>query len=195
MPQFDPERRLIAMGWCLHGLGALAALCIVLSAHALLFQPIDRATAVCDCQTQKLQRFLRNERRVCQEHRQLSTELKDARRRAAELAERVPHQPQEAEFLAQVSQLAEQVGLLIRDYRPGAVTRERSYSSLHVELIGEGSYGATCHFLDRLSRLPRHSTVVFLQMSPQESSPKYDVRMSLELYFAAAKAPSQDRKG
>ena len=65
-------------------------------------------------------------------------QLASARAQAARLTDSVPDRPQEAEFLAQVTRLSDEVGLQIQDYRPRERRDRVRYRVLTVDLISAG---------------------------------------------------------
>ena len=191
----NPNRKLKVLGWWLHGLGLAAALAIVLFAQLAVLRRIDEQAAACSLRAGQLEELLEDADRVRAEHARLTRELAVARRQAADLARRVPDEPQEADFLAQVSRLADDAGLEIQDYRPGTVTAEPSYSVVRVDLVCRGDYTGICRFLNGLADLPRHSTVSRLQIQSEESRGKCSVTMSLQLYFGVKARTSVGKKG
>lgn len=185
MRQADPNQKLKLLGRCLHGLGLLAALVTVLLVQFVIFRPIDHRTAACRQRSEKLQALLQQAPKIRREHAQLEKDLALARGQSATLQKRIPDDPREADFLAQVSRLAGEVGLQIRDYRPAAVETKPSYSVMRVDLACQGDYASICNFLGGLCELPRHSTVLHLQIDSDGDRQEYSVKLSLALYFAA----------
>jgi Tfp pilus assembly protein PilO len=186
MHSVDPSYKVRVVRWSLHGLGALIFLTIGLLAHLAVNRPLDAQTAAYAQRTDRLQAVLRDGERLRKEHARLSEELALARQQAALLEKRIPDEPREADFLAQVSRLADEVGLRIRDYRPGVVKPRESYSTMRVDLICEGNYDSICRFVDGLSRLPRHSTIVRLEVDSAGKQKFYSTNISLELYAAGS---------
>jgi Tfp pilus assembly protein PilO len=184
MHRDDIDRKLKLLGIGLHALGTLVVLAIVLFTAFVVYSPIDHRVAEYAGRTKELKRLLGGEAQVHAKHTRLSKELAAARKQAIELNSRIPDEPREADFLAQVSQLADQVGLQIQDYRPGTVTSEQNYSTMQVELICQGDYASICSFVDRLAELPRFSTVVQLQIEGKDEQKQYSAKLSLKLYYA-----------
>ncbi len=119
MHAVDPNRRLRLLSWLLNGLGALAAVAIVVTVQFLVFRPLDARLAACTRRTQQLERLLSMEEKSREEHARLGGELTAAREQATLVKDRIPDEPREAEFMAKVSELAGDAGVTIRDYRPG----------------------------------------------------------------------------
>lgn len=183
MHLFDADKRLARIGWAWHGLGLFVALAGVVLGRLLLLDPIDRMANQCAERVRYLQSRLTEEDHVRAEHQRLKTEVDRARRETAALKQRIPDDPCEAEFLAELARLAGDAGLQIRDYQPGAATARPSYSTLTVDLSGSGTYRSICALLDGLARLPRHCTVRRLEISADKRTAQCDIKLSMELYF------------
>ncbi len=183
------------MGWLLHGLGIVMTCGAALLAEFVLFRPIDGRADACLRRTDELRTLLKEEARIRREHARLSRPLAEARQRAATLQRRIPDEPQEAVFLAQVSHLAGEVGLQIRDYRPGAITRQPSYCAMRIDLICEGDYAGICKFVGRLVELPRHSVVVRMEIDSTGRGKVYAAELTLEIFFYGTAQPGASEKG
>lgn len=194
MRQSDPDRKLRALGWWLHGLGVLVALAIAWLSHLLVCRPLGARTAACLEQTAELETVIRREAPIRAERARLREDLAAARQQAVLLRTRIPDKPQEADFLADVSRLAHEVGLQIQDYRPGVPVSGPSYAVLQVDLICSGSYRSICSFLDQLSKLPRYSTMARLQIDADGKSPEYSAKISVILYYGVRESPSAGKK-
>jgi Tfp pilus assembly protein PilO len=186
MRPVDPNHKLRVLSWSMNGLGAAVACAIVLAAELAGYRPLDAQLAASSRQTGELEAVLRDGDNIRTEHARLEKELAAARVQSAELIQRIPDQPQEADFLAQLSQLADGSSLKIRDYRPGVITPKTSYATMRVDLICEGDYASLCKFLDGLAGLPRHSTLVHIEVDSAPQKDLYWVELSLELYVATA---------
>ena len=194
MHSADPNRKLRVLSWSLHGLGALIACAIGLAAEMVGYRPLDAEVAGCARQTAELQGAIRDGERLRAEHARLRRDLASAREQSADLIERIPDQPQEADFLAQLSQLADDSGLKIQDYRPGVITPRSSYATMKVDVICAGDYESICTFLDGLAELPRHCTVVRFEIDSASQGELYSVELSQELYIATVDQPDVARR-
>ena len=137
--------------------------------------PAERLAALCA--------LLADEHRLRAEHGRLRLQWDKAQKDEAAIQKRIPPEPQEAVFLAQVSQAANDVQLQIKDYRPGATGVGKTWSTLRVDLTCEGDYPEICAFLDGLRELPRYSTVAHLEIDPGTAAKQYLAKLCLELYF------------
>ena len=107
---------------------------------------------------------------------------------AADLQKRVPDEPSEAEFLAQLVQAANQTGFRINDYHPGVVRSGERCSQLQVQLSCQGTYRSICDFLDRLAALPRITQVEKLDVTAAGPD-GHPVTLWLVVYFRLSQAP------
>ena len=114
---------------------------------------------------------------------QVEEELKRRQARAEQVRQRIPDDPCEAEFLKQLTQVADDAGLKIRDYRRGKLAVKDCYSQLQLDLSCTAGYSVLCTFFDRLTRLPRIFTVRQLTITSRSDGTEYPVELSLLVYF------------
>jgi Tfp pilus assembly protein PilO len=181
------EKSLISFDRIIHAVGLAALLATAGVAWVLVLQPIEQRRMDCDKRIGELEPLLVSSSDVEQHHRELTEQRDEIEQRAAAFRERIPDQPHEAEFLGQIAQLADRVGLLIRDYRPGTSSTCDSYSQLEVLLAGEGTYASICGFLDELGKLSRLTSVARLEITTQHTSDIYPVTMTLVIYYGAGR--------
>jgi Tfp pilus assembly protein PilO len=89
----------------------------------------------------------------------------------------------EAEFLAQLAQLARTYDLRVAHYQPGVVTRRADYSEVQIELQGEGTYEGLSRFVDQIPHLPRLSSVTEMEIQSQPEKPMYSFHLKFSVYF------------
>jgi Tfp pilus assembly protein PilO len=178
--------KLTLLNWTLHGAGALVMLSGLAAVHSTVFTSLDQQTAACATRTDHLKRLLQNAGRIRSEHHRLTNLKSEADARGQAILQRIPDEAQEAEFLSQLSELAQRANLNILDYRPGTPVEGENYWEMEVQLACRASYASLCAFLDGLHQLPRFTNLSRLDVvSDQESS--YAVTMSVMLYFGLKK--------
>jgi Tfp pilus assembly protein PilO len=165
----DLAKRLKTLGYGLHAAGLAAALAIAGAAYVVLLLPADRGLSACQDQAARLEATLADADKVRAEKQRLEDAVSAIEKRTAELHQRIPDEPLEAEFLGQVSEAATKVGLQLSDYRPGAIVVKDGYSQIEVHLKCQGSYPSLCAFLDRLAALPRLSHVVQMEVAASDN--------------------------
>ena len=181
------KKTLMSIDRIIHAVGLATMLATAYVAWLLVLGPIEQRRMDCDNRFGELEPLLASSSEVEQHHRDLTEQRDEIEQRASAFRERIPDQPHEAEFLGQIAQLADRVGLQIRDYRPGTSSTCDSYSQMEVVLAGEGTYASICRFLDELGQLSRLTTVARLEITTQKGSDIYPVTMTLVIYFGAGR--------
>lgn len=126
--------------------------------------------------------------------RRAEEELQKGQAHAQQLRERIPHVPDEAQFLKQLSGTAELTGLQIRDYRRGPVTVKESYSELRIDVTCSASYAEFCQFLEELDKLPRILTIDKLTVNVEDNEKEYPIELSLSVYFRGPREASEKQE-
>lgn len=170
MATMDPERRLKILGRWFHAVGLGVTFATVVGVYALVFHPLGQQTAEIESQAEAVEGLLAGAEQVQEEHRRLSQSVSAMESVAATIAQRIPAEPNEAEFLAQLTEAAAQAGLQIKDYRPGQLRTRPTHSQIEIQLSCAGPYAALCRFLERVSRLPRLARVVRMEISAAEAA-------------------------
>ena len=187
----DPMKRLDCM---LHGGGLAIVLSSACAAWCFVYRPLESARGAALARCDEISGLLESTDRLRAEQAELKHSLVEARQQEEALLARVPDDAREAEFLGQISRLAEDVGMELRDYRPGQVREQATCSAMEVALTCEGSYDAMCRFLDGLGRLPRLANLSRLDIDGSQSSGDYTALLKLVIYFGAGeKAASAER--
>ncbi len=193
----DNEAKLKLYGRAMHAAGIAVCLATCLVTYFFVFRPIVEAANDSAAGSEQLQQLLRSAPRVRTEFAETNHLATEAGRRAAEAEQKLPAQPHEADFLAEISNLAHETGLRIQDYRPGAIKSANSCSQMEIGVVGQGTYESICRFLDGLTRLPRLSTLSRLEIKSQDADGGHVVSLRMMIYFGAKKtadAPQREVK-
>ena len=118
----------------------------------------------------------------------LGSQLESQQRRAAEVRRRIPDDPDEAEFLRQLSEAASRGGVVIEDFNRGGMTARAGFCQLDVSLRCGGSYDDICRFLDQLEGFPRITKIVSLDLISAGRSERYPMQLTIRLYFGVRQA-------
>jgi Tfp pilus assembly protein PilO len=130
------------------------------------------------------------------EHRDLSSQEGQAEARTEQLLARIPHAPQESEFLAHVARLAQDAPLSLKDFRPSESKSHDRFSEMEIQLSAEGSYTGICRFLTGLENLPRLCSISRLSIdSERGSNGNYPVELTLMIYFTPPEAAAGQTGG
>ena len=142
-----------------------------------------------------LERALREADATRESHGEVQSALADFRRRAQELREQIPDDPNEADYLRQLTEVAARSNLSIDDYSRGLAVETESFSQLKVRLQGAGQYEEICRFLDRLEQLPRVSRIVEMKLTTEPGSLSYPIDLTIQLYFGVKSAKPLPGRG
>lgn len=179
------DRKLMLLGWLFH-LGGLATLVLGGCAYQFLVSGwITHRQSANAVEIASLETLLENERDARRDLSRLQTEMARLEASAEAARQRIPETPQEAEFLAQISQAANHEGLEILNFTRGAVTVLPTHSQLQIRLTGEGDYPSICGFFAEMASFSRVATVSNLNLLIPADSEIYVLEMTLTLYFGA----------
>jgi Tfp pilus assembly protein PilO len=179
------DQRMRRLGLALHVGGLLMVIASVCLVQCLIYQPLASARAEGLERSVQLDALLGGSRQIRLGHEKLKQSLAEAREREAALLSRIPEAPREAEFLAHLSGLANEVKLRLRDYRPGETRAKGDHWEMEIGIACEGSYESICRFLDGLTSLPRLTNLSRLEINTQEDSDVYPALLKLVIYFGA----------
>jgi type IV pilus assembly protein PilO len=85
------------------------------------------------------------------------------------------------DLLAQVTRVAQDSGLEVLSFKPGAEARQGLYASIPVEMKASGTFHQLMVFFDRVSRLPRIVTVADIQLgNPKEANGRLGLAASFK---------------
>ena len=187
--------RLRKLDIALHGAGLALLLLSIGAAWALGYQPLETARGEAEARCAEINDLLGSAGRLRHEQAQLKRSLADARDEEIRLLARVPDEAHEADFLSQMSHLAKEVGMELRDYRPGQVQPQATCSAMEVALTCEGPYESLCRFLDGVGRLPRLVNLSQLEVEGSHGGSIYLTTLKLVIYFGAvANGAAPERK-
>jgi type IV pilus assembly protein PilO len=178
--------------WWIHGAGVTLLISAVLATEALVVAPIRFETYQEMAQIDLLESLLRKGESIRADFSQQKQRLEEEKKRQALLHQRVPDEPMEAAFLAQIADLARSLNLEVKDYRPGTTLKHADYSELKIEMQVEGSYRSICLFLDQVSRLPRISSFTGMEISADPEKSIYPIRLNFSTYFVPMSTDSRE---
>lgn len=120
---------------------------------------------------------------IHRQHTALSATLRGLQTRAESVRQRIPNEPQEAEFLKQLTEIANEYQITVHDFRRGNTQQHEQYSQFTMHLKMEGSYAGICGLLDRMSRLPRIATIERMEIRQASSAGNHPLDLTLVLYY------------
>jgi Tfp pilus assembly protein PilO len=179
------------LGWLIHAGGALCLLAAGVTYHLVSVTYVAGQRERNDGEIQRLESLLSTTEEIRQTHKRRSEVLARLERDAELMRQRIPDQPQEAEFLRQVTQAATDERLRIIHYDRGQLVVKPTHSEFIIRLQCDGDYASICGFLDRLGSLPRVTTVERMDVTAPSGANRYPFDLTLTLYYAAKQMPNQ----
>jgi Tfp pilus assembly protein PilO len=161
----------------------------VAAAVWLYFLPLGRDAVGVEQQVTVSEGFVQTAARIRTENADLKRRAAELETKMAGLMARIPDKPQESEFLANLATLASETGLMIREYRPGVVTKREKYDELEIELSAQASYESLCRFLSGMQSLSRLCQISQLEIKADEGA-AYSIDMELHVFFAPRCSPA-----
>ena len=117
------------------------------------------------------------------EHAKQSQELESLRARVEEVISRVPDQPREGEFLADLNRLADEQSVAIEDFKRGAAFETAGCSAVTVSVSLRGSYRGVCQLVEEISRLPRLTELTEMVIRRENEATDPSVKVTYALYY------------
>lgn len=173
-----------------HAAGAAVSLGILGLLLGGICYPLSSRMDFVRQKSQATQRFLATERSVRNEHEELQSRFSELDARREGIMARIPPQANESEFLEQMAGIAESCGLVLREYRPGTVTRHESYSEMEIFVNAHGDYESVCYFFDGLERLSRYCQLADFEIDASSGLQRFPVKLKLRIFFKPANASS-----
>lgn len=176
----DETRR---FGRLLHYGGALVTVLCATFGYSILHTPSLTAIAETSNQIDELMQSVKNAPVIRRQHRLVSEKLRDVTTRIANVQRRVPMEPDAGEFLKQVTQLAIDHRLAIKDVHPEKPETKKGYAEMQVKLTGTGNFTSICTFIDQLHKLDRLSKIKELTLTSGSDATEYPMTATLVIYF------------
>lgn len=171
-------------GHMVHCLGAVLTLGTAVAVFAIACAPAMEANERTWARILELKQSLLEAPAVAQQHAELSRRLQQMEQQLADIRRRVPQEAQEAEFLADLTSLAEDVGLVVTNLSPGAPQRKAGYSQMDISVSGIARYEGLCRFVDGIRKFPRLVQVVGLDVRHDPSGQgSYPVTVTTAIFF------------
>jgi Tfp pilus assembly protein PilO len=192
----DETRR---FGRVLHYAGLLVTLLCATAMYSWLHKPTMHAIAETSIRIEEVLLSVQNAPLIRDQHEKASATLDDVTARIADVQRRVPSEADAGSFLKEVTKIASDEAIAIKDFQPEKPALKGGYAELAVTLKGQGSFAGICTFVDRLNKLKRLSKVKDLRVSAADGTTDYPMTATLLIYFAlqgdSAKPAQEDRRG
>lgn len=179
----SPIKRLAYIKASCHSVGVAVLIGGGVLAYYFAFRPLAEAKADIVKRQVHSQELLDQGPSIEKRFLDLEERVEDLAVALDESADRVPATPEEAEFLAQVAQLAQMSELVIVDYRAGEVLTKEMHQEMTLALSTTGTYASICLFLEHLNKLPRLCRVAEVKVGTDQKGEIYPCEMTLTIYY------------
>lgn len=130
--------------------------------------------------------LIENQDAIRHHYGELEARLEAERREYARLLQRIPTAASEGEFLRELSSIAADCDLTLRDFRPGRVSVHPTHSEKQIQLRAEGSHASLCRFLAALQTTNRMTRVSHLTVGPAKGPDSTStIDLHIEIAFEA----------
>jgi Tfp pilus assembly protein PilO len=192
---YDQTRR---FGRVLHYSGVMVLVAGLTASYSLLHSPIIEATEITSERIEELTLSVQNAPAIREQYQKTSERLSTAKERIATAHKRVPKEADMGGFYNEVSRIATEERLAVREFKPGQPTVRNGYGQLEVTLTGRGNYASVCAFFDRLAKLNRLSKLENLLLTASNSA-EYPIEVKLVIFFGLrgkeAEASTEVKRG
>jgi Tfp pilus assembly protein PilO len=183
MAQHVLDDDLRRFGRLLHYGGVLLTVVCATAAYSLLYAPTVKAIFDTSTHIEEVILSVKNAPLIRAQHEKISTKLGEVERRIADVQNRVPADADAGQFLKEVTRIASEEQLSIRNFQPEKPAEKKGYAELEVTLKGEGTFASICRFFDRLTKLSRLSKVKSLTVTAMDGTDEYPMSATLIIYF------------
>jgi type IV pilus assembly protein PilO len=188
----DQTRR---FGRVLHYTGALVVVLCATAGYTLAYAPAVERAADTELRINELLLSVENMPVIREHHEKVSATLAEVTRRIAKVRQRVPQHADAGEFLKEVTRIAGEEQVTLKNFQPGQPASKKGYAEIEVTLLGDGSFESVCTFFDRLTKLNRLSKVKSLTISTRDPQTEYPMEVTLVIYFGLESFEVEPRKG
>jgi Tfp pilus assembly protein PilO len=183
MSQHVLDDNLRRFGRLLHYGGVLVTVVCATTAYSLLHAPTVQAIFETSTRIEEVKLSVENAPLIRSQHEKISGTLSDVERRIGQVQSRVPATAEAGQFLKEVTRIAHEEKLSIRNFQPEKPADKTGYSEMEVTLEGEGNFASICRFFDRLAKLSRLSKVKGLTVNAAGGASGYPMSATLIIYF------------
>jgi Tfp pilus assembly protein PilO len=181
------HKQLTLLVWGASAIGALAVLAIVVAAYQV-YWIMDRERESLEALRRDDLALVARAGHIRSEREAAERQLQSLTQTLADLTSRIPSSPKEAEFLAQISKLAERTGVRLKSFRPGQAALAGAVNTCDVQVSLVGPFANICKWLDGLTDVPRLLSVPRLSLAgPQSAGDACIADVTISLCFAADK--------
>lgn len=169
--------------WQLNGACGLGAIIVCGGLLGGLAYPFHSQASDLKSQANATRAFLESQERIEQEHEKIIQDFHEIEARRESIIARIPDQPDESVFLAQVSRAAENCGLLVQEFRPATAKQMERFGEMEIGIHATGDFKSLCEFLNLIEELPRFTLLSNLEIDADGGGEAMAVKLQLKIFF------------
>jgi len=184
MQKLESQKRLELAGWLAHAVGLTIGVVIVALAYVFLMRPIELECGAISEDVDAINQLIGRSEEIQGEHALVQKRFSETQQELEDLLVRIPDSPKDAEFLAEISRLAQREGMEILSFEPFTPTTQDKHHEMQINLTTQASYASICHVLSELGRSDRLCRVDRMSIESDAVSPLYTIKLSITIFFA-----------
>ncbi|MCG8450839.1 MAG: type 4a pilus biogenesis protein PilO [Pirellulales bacterium] len=183
--------RISLFGWALHAACFGVVLLSIVVFYGTVYRKIHVQKDANRVRSEQLGMLLATSSEIRRKQAPLREELDELRDSIAYKRSRLPEDMKEREFVRQIRETANKVGLQVLDHDIFAIQPGPSVSSVEISFRGNGSFASICNFLNDVHQIARITEISNLELESEINSDGYPFQVTFVLYCGAE---SNDRK-
>lgn len=160
-------------------------------AYATLNHPLSNWRSQSSQKAEQVRLKLAEEPQLKRTHAEQEKRLERLLAYVDDVNRRIPDKPQENEFLADITRLAGECGLVIEDFRRGKTIETPTHSAVSVEITTHGDHTGICKLINSVAELPRLVELTDLAIENDGADGHYPVNMAYLLYYGMVTTTSE----
>jgi len=173
-----------------HTLAVGCAIAASAVGYYTLIEPLDEWRSGLVERSDQVRQKLAEGPKLRSEHAEQKKQLDDLLARVEQVNRRVPQQPREGAFLADLSRLADRHGVALEDFSRGEAIDATTHSVVTVSVRARVPHAGLCRLLHGVAELPRLAELTRLRIDTNAAGPRYPAEMTFALYYGMAAPPA-----
>ena len=120
---------------------------------------------------------------IAQNHDELKNEIATLKVKSSSVRALVPNTPDDSNFIQQISLIAKDHSIAIKDFIRGNDRKLDELSVLPIKVYCEGTYTNLCNFFEQMESIPQLTNIENLKIKLNEETGILNVEIDLLLYF------------
>lgn len=150
-----------------------------------IYIPLENGRDQLDANKASLKEFLATKDQITNNNTEAKELLNDRQKYLDELLQRIPSKASEDTFLAQLSKIARESGVAVKNFSPGKPAMMQKHARVDIDISAHASYEGICQFLDGIANLPRLCQITSFEVDSSLSpTNQYQFRAKLRIFYA-----------